>query len=159
MLQVTRLEAQCTEPVSLTCDIVLRKLYTEYFTGASYQISFFFIFFYQISINLVIKFVSDLWQVGGFLRVLRFPPPIKTDSHEILLKVALSIIKPNQSINFGHLVSRRLCLISQSQIRTAYGSHISCMIGMKYGNFAHSREATNRSRTSNNAVKSRNQGT
>jgi hypothetical protein len=22
------------------------------------------------------KFVSDLWQVGGFLRVLRFPPPI-----------------------------------------------------------------------------------
>jgi hypothetical protein len=25
----------------------------------------------------VIKFVSDLWQVGGFLRVLLFPPPIK----------------------------------------------------------------------------------
>ena len=25
----------------------------------------------------VIKFVSDLQQVGGFLRVLRFPPPIK----------------------------------------------------------------------------------
>ena len=25
----------------------------------------------------VIKFVSDLWQVGGFLGVLRFPPPIK----------------------------------------------------------------------------------
>jgi len=24
----------------------------------------------------VIKFFSDLWQVGGFLRVLRFPPPI-----------------------------------------------------------------------------------
>ena len=23
------------------------------------------------------KFVSDLRQVGGFLRVLRFPPPIK----------------------------------------------------------------------------------
>jgi len=23
------------------------------------------------------KFVSDLWQVGGFLWVLRFPPPIK----------------------------------------------------------------------------------
>jgi hypothetical protein len=23
-----------------------------------------------------IKFASDLWQVGGFLRVLRFPPPI-----------------------------------------------------------------------------------
>ena len=25
----------------------------------------------------VIKFVSDLWQVCGFLQVLRFPPPIK----------------------------------------------------------------------------------
>jgi hypothetical protein len=25
----------------------------------------------------VIKFVSDLRQVGGFLRVFRFPPPIK----------------------------------------------------------------------------------
>jgi hypothetical protein len=24
----------------------------------------------------VIKFVGDLWQVGGFLQVLRFPPPI-----------------------------------------------------------------------------------
>ena len=29
------------------------------------------------SIHYVIKFVSDLRQVGGFLRVLRFPPPIK----------------------------------------------------------------------------------
>ena len=27
--------------------------------------------------HYVIKFVSDLWQVGGFLLVLRFPPPIK----------------------------------------------------------------------------------
>jgi hypothetical protein len=27
--------------------------------------------------HYVIKFVSDLWQVDGFLRVLRFPPPIK----------------------------------------------------------------------------------
>jgi len=27
--------------------------------------------------HYVIKFVSDLWQVGGFLRVLQFPPPIK----------------------------------------------------------------------------------
>jgi hypothetical protein len=35
--------------------------------------------FGPISVNLhyVIKFVSDLRQVGGFLRVLRFPPPIK----------------------------------------------------------------------------------
>jgi len=27
--------------------------------------------------HYVIKFVNDMWQVGGFLRVLRFPPPIK----------------------------------------------------------------------------------
>jgi len=27
--------------------------------------------------HYVIKFVSDLQQVDGFLRVLRFPPPIK----------------------------------------------------------------------------------
>ena len=27
--------------------------------------------------NIVIKFVSDLRQVGGFLRVFWFPPPIK----------------------------------------------------------------------------------
>jgi hypothetical protein len=36
------------------------------------------------------QFVSNLRQVGGFLRVLRFPPP--TDRHnitEILLKVTL----------------------------------------------------------------------
>jgi hypothetical protein len=26
---------------------------------------------------IMIKFVSDLRQVGGFLRVLQFPPPIK----------------------------------------------------------------------------------
>ena len=41
------------------------------------------------------KFVSDLRQVSGFLRVLLFPPPIKIDSHditEIMLKEALNTI-------------------------------------------------------------------
>ena len=45
--------------------------------------------------HYVIKFVSDLRQVGGFLRVLWFPPPNKTDCHditEILLKVVLNAI-------------------------------------------------------------------
>jgi hypothetical protein len=41
--------------------------------------------------HYVIKFVSDLRPVGGFLRVIRFHPPIIT---EILLKVALNIIAP-----------------------------------------------------------------
>jgi hypothetical protein len=30
--------------------------------------------------HYVIKFVSDLRQVGGFLRVLRFPPSIKLET-------------------------------------------------------------------------------
>ena len=45
---------------------------------------------YSIQHN-VIEFVSDLRQVGGFLRVLLFPPPIKLIAiTEILLKVALN---------------------------------------------------------------------
>ena len=46
--------------------------------------------------------VSNLRQVGGFLRILRFPPPIKTDRHdipEILLKVALNTINQTKPIN------------------------------------------------------------
>ena len=45
--------------------------------------------------NIVIKYVSNLPQVGGYLRVLGFLAN-KTDHHditEILLKVALSTIK------------------------------------------------------------------
>ena len=42
--------------------------------------------------HYVIKFVSDLPHVSGFLRVLWFPPPIKPRA-EILLNVALSTIK------------------------------------------------------------------
>ena len=49
--------------------------------------------------HYVIKYVSDLRQVSGFLRVLWFPTN-KTESHditEILLKVAFNII-PSQSV-------------------------------------------------------------
>ena len=44
--------------------------------------------------HYVIKFVSDLPQVGEFLLVLRLPPPIKLnhDIAEILLKVMLNNI-------------------------------------------------------------------
>jgi hypothetical protein len=38
------------------------------------------------------KCVSDLLQVGGFLRVLRFSPSIHHDMAEVLLKVALNTI-------------------------------------------------------------------
>ena len=41
--------------------------------------------------HYVIQFFSDMRQVGGFLRVLRFPPPIKLTA-TILLKVALNSI-------------------------------------------------------------------
>jgi len=46
------------------------------------------------SIQHVIKFVSDLRQVGGFHLVLGFSPPIKPrhDITEIFLKVALNAI-------------------------------------------------------------------
>ena len=46
--------------------------------------------------HYVIKFVSDLRQVGAFRQVLRFSSTNKNDCHditEILLKVALSTIK------------------------------------------------------------------
>jgi hypothetical protein len=48
----------------------------------------------------VIKFVSDLWQVGGFLQVLLVSFSNKTDCHditEILLKVALKHHNPIQT--------------------------------------------------------------
>ena len=35
--------------------------------------------------HYVIKFVSDLWQVGGFVQVLGFPQPIKLTT-TVLLK-------------------------------------------------------------------------
>ena len=48
----------------------------------------------------VIMFVSDLWQVGGFLWVLLFPPQIKVAKTitDILLKVALNTKKSNLDI-------------------------------------------------------------
>ena len=49
--------------------------------------------------HYLIKFDSDLWQIGGFPRLLRFVSySNKTDNHdttEILLKVALNTIARN----------------------------------------------------------------
>ena len=50
----------------------------------------------------VIKFVSDLWQVGGFLLSPAVSSPNKTDCHnvtEIVLKVALNTINPKLNPN------------------------------------------------------------
>jgi hypothetical protein len=59
--------------------------------------------------HCVIKFVSDLRQVGGFLRVVRFPPPIKLTTTK-LLKVAFNTITQptNQPISFSALRHCRL---------------------------------------------------
>ena len=49
--------------------------------------------------HYVIKFVSDLRQVGGFIRVLRFPPSIKLTAMIKLkvLKVTLNTINQTKS--------------------------------------------------------------
>jgi hypothetical protein len=46
--------------------------------------------------HYVNKFVSDLWQIGGFLRVLIFSPLIKLAA-TILLKVALNTINSQKT--------------------------------------------------------------
>jgi hypothetical protein len=61
----------------------------------------------------VIKFVSDLRQVGGFLRALRFPSTNKTDRHdmaEILLKVALNTIKQTNNNQLIELYGQSVCI-------------------------------------------------
>ena len=57
----------------------------------------------------VTKFVSDLWQVCGFLRLVWFPPTIKLTT-EILLKVALNIIILTLSRRYNPMAT--LCLHS-----------------------------------------------
>ena len=92
----------------------------EYFSSVSYRVQINLLYRHNVSCNskqsvslttkvvssnpadgevysiqhYMIKFVSDLRQVGVFLRVLRFPPPIKLTVMitEILLNVALNTI-------------------------------------------------------------------
>jgi hypothetical protein len=51
--------------------------------------------------HYVIKFVSDLRQVGGFLRALRFPSPINLlciQSETLILEVVYTLIFPHTCI-------------------------------------------------------------
>ena len=61
--------------------------------------------------HYVIKFVSDLWQVSGFLWVRLFPPPIKLTA-TIKLKYCWNSIKTNkQQYNLLHFVLKLLIYI------------------------------------------------
>ena len=51
--------------------------------------------------HYVIKFVRDLRQVGGFLRILRFPPPIKL-TLTIYMQLFYTIIKQCIKAKFLH---------------------------------------------------------
>ena len=87
----------------------LSRLTSKVYFYCSFFFSFlFFSFFFSFCLQqYAIKFVHDLMQVGGFLLVFWFPPPIKrtvTDRHditEIFLKVALNtiIITSNSEIS------------------------------------------------------------
>ena len=72
-----------------------------------------------------IKFVSDFWHVSGFLRVPRFPPPIKIDRHdiaEILLTVTLKHHKPKPS------QKRSLKLISSKCSSLCLTTSLLCLV-------------------------------
>ena len=91
--------------------------------------------------HFVTKFVSDLQQIGGFLRVLGFSSVNKTDLHditEILLKVALNTINLfyilatctsiyfNLSLFYHVLIS---CVYTMYHIQCRGGSRISSQGG------------------------------
>ena len=55
----------------------------------------------------MMAFVSNLRQVGSFLRVLRFPPPIKLDYHKMLKVVfdACPITQTNLFTDKGAVIA------------------------------------------------------
>jgi hypothetical protein len=52
----------------------------------------------------VIQFASDLWQVGGFPRLLRLVSSTNYDINEILLKVAVNTI-PESDASSWHMLA------------------------------------------------------
>jgi hypothetical protein len=86
--------------------------------------------------HYVIKFVSDLRQIGGFLPLLRFPPPIKTDRHdiaEILLKVALNTIILTLTLLFFFSV----CVDNRATQSCEYWKHFGYCTVPEYETFMH----------------------
>ena len=84
--------------------------------------------------NYVIKFVSDLRQVGGFIRVRQYTN--KTDCHditEILLKVTLNTITPNPNpyINFSKLSPLILYFLSAINIMKKTKTHFIVLLAIK----------------------------
>ena len=68
--------------------------------------------------HFMLKFVSDLRQVGGFLRVLRFPThkTYRHDITEMLLKVSLNTI--NQAKPFVNRLLKIYFLSCKSKVQT-----------------------------------------
>jgi hypothetical protein len=63
--------------------------------------------------HYVTKIVSDLRQVGGFLRVLRFPPPMKLTA-TMLLEVALNSITRTRLHESLFLYLHDVCLAAKN---------------------------------------------
>jgi hypothetical protein len=66
---------------------------------------------------MILKFVSDLWQVSGFFSGPTVSFTNKTDCQditEILLKVALNTIKPNQPFTAASYKMRLVQTIKKS---------------------------------------------
>ena len=69
----------------------------------------------------MITVVSNLRQFSGFLRALRFPPPNKSDRHdmaEILLKVALNTRTPSKDLKAKQFKSRNQLRLPKQRIHT-----------------------------------------
>ena len=98
-------------------------------------------FFYPVHVEVysiqhyVIKFVSDWWQVGEFLRVLRFSPPIVKliAITEILLKVALNTITIRYLISW-RTVPRQIRIIHWYKNTKALG-WLNLSLGDKVDNY------------------------
>jgi len=64
--------------------------------------------------HYVIQFIIDLWQVGGFLWVLSFPPPIKLTARYnwSICESDIKHHKPNQINQIEVHIDNSLCLVT-----------------------------------------------